>query len=205
MPISTTGTNKRRHGQNSRLVFRRLSRDPSEIRCRRFLQGRLKTLLFFTLPEVIAVMAILLILAAMAMPMLRSPSASSRMEETALEFQAFCGRVRFQAVEKGEDRAVCFDSSANEFFLSDPADPEAERSSIRWKLPEGFEYSPDTELNTEPESGDGMELFRYYPDGGASGTRVLVMRCGKVRREFRISLLTGLLSSRELSEEEVTP
>ena len=143
--------------------------------------------------------------ALMAVPMLRSPSDSSRMEETALEFQAFCGRVRFQAVEKGEDRAVCFDSSANEFFLSDPADPEAERSSIRWKLPEGFEYSPDTEPNAEPESGDGMELFRYYPDGGASGTRVLVMRCGKVRREFRISLLTGLLTSRELSGEEVTP
>ena len=172
MPISTTGTNKRRF--------------------------------FFTLPEVIAVMAILLVLAAMAVPMLRSPSDSSRMEETALEFQAFCGRVRFQAVEKGEDRAVCFDSAENEFFLSDPSDPEAERSSIRWKLPEGFEYSPDTEITSEPEE-DSTELFRYYPDGGASGTRVLVMRCGNVRREFRISLLTGLLTSRELHEDEVTP
>ena len=86
MPISTTGTIK-----------------------------RLKTRHFFTIPEVIAVMAILLVLAAMAVPMLRPPSASSRMEETALEFQAFCGRVRFQAVEKGEDRAVCFDPAVNEF------------------------------------------------------------------------------------------
>lgn len=149
-------------------------------------------------------MAILLVLAAMAVPMLRSPSASSRMEKTALEFQAFCGRVRFQAVEKGADRAVCFDPAANEFFLADPDDPEAERSSIRWKLPEGFEYSPDTEIHSEPE-GDGMELFRYYPDGGASGTRVLIIRCGNVRREFRVSLLTGLLTSRELREEEVMP
>ncbi len=141
----------------------------------------------------------------MAVPMLRSPSASSRMEETALEFQAFCGRVRFQAVEKGEDRAVCFDPSVSEFYLSDPADPEAERSSIRWKLPEGFEYSPDTGMMPdEPETDDGgMELFRYYPDGGASGMRVLVLRCGNVRREFRISLLTGLLTSRELGEENV--
>lgn len=176
MPISTTGTIK-----------------------------RLKTRHFFTIPEVIAVMAILLVLAAMAVPMLRPPSASSRMEETALEFQAFCGRVRFQAVERGEDRAVCFDPAVNEFYLSDPSDPEAERSSIRWKLPEGFEYSRETEMSLEPEEGDGVELFRYYPDGGASGTRVLVMRCGNVRREFRISLLTGLLTSRELSEEEDIP
>jgi len=166
--------------------------------------GTTEKRLFFTLPEVIAVMAILLVLAAMAVPMLRSPSASSRMEETALEFQAFCARVRFQAVEKGEDRAVCFDPASNEFFLSDPADPEAERSSIRWKLPEGFEYSRETALNAEPER-DSVELFRYYPDGGASGTRVLVMRCGNVRREFRISLLTGLLTSRELGEEEDVP
>ena len=168
--------------------------------------GIIKTRHFFTIPEVIAVMAILLVLAAMAVPMLRSPSASSRMEETALEFQSFCGRVRYQAVEKGEDRAVCFDPAINEFYLSDPADPEAERSSIRWKLPEGFEYSPDTETNAGAEAGDGVELFRYYPDGGASGTRVLVMRCGNVRREFRVSLLTGLLTSRELGEdEEVVP
>ena len=165
--------------------------------------GKARTF-FFTLPEVIAVMAILLVLAAMAVPMLRSPSASSRMEETALEFQAFCGRVRFQAVEKGEDRAVCFDPSGNEFFLSDPADPDSERSSIRWKLPEGFEYAQQSEPADGPD-GESLELFRYYPDGGASGTRVLVMRCGNVRREFRVSLLTGLLSSRELSEEEDVP
>jgi len=181
MPISTTGTSK--------AAF--------------FAEPPVRTRLFFTLPEVIAVMAILLVLAAMAVPMLRSPSASSRMDETALEFQAFCGRVRYQAVEKGVDRAVCFDPSINEFYLSDPADPEAERSSVRWKLPEGFEYSPDTEMNADvPEAGDGVELFRYYPDGGASGTRVLVLRCGNVRREFRVSLLTGLLTSRELGEED---
>lgn len=166
--------------------------------------GTNKFRLFFTLPEVIAVMAILLVLASMAVPMLRSPSASSRMEETALEFQSFCGRVRFQAVEKGEDRAVCFDPSENEFFLSDPEDPDADRSSIRWKLPEGFEYSRETEADAEPEE-DSMELFRYYPDGGASGTRILILRCGNVRREFRISLLTGLLTSRELREEEAVP
>ena len=92
----------------------------------------------------------------------------------------------------------------NEFFLSDPADPESERSSIRWKLPEGFEYSRQSDVSGELE-GEKMELFRYYPDGGASGTRVLVMRCGNARREFRVSLLTGLLTSRELSEEEDLP
>ena len=78
MPISTTGTSK--------AAF--------------FAEPPVRTRLFFTLPEVIAVMAILLVLAAMAVPMLRSPSASSRMDETALEFQAFCGRVRYQAVER---------------------------------------------------------------------------------------------------------
>ena len=189
MPISTTGTTEIRRKEARPNAFPGASAGAKR---------------FFTLPEIIAVMAILLILAAMAVPMLRTPSAAARMDETALEFQAFCGRVRFPAVEKGEDRAVCFDPSGNEFFLSDPEDPDSERSSIRWKLPEGFEYSGGSD-SQEGSGREGLELFRYYPDGGASGTRVLVMRCGNVRREFRVSLLTGLLTSRELSEEEDTP
>ena len=155
----------------------------------------------FTLPEVVAVMVILGLLASLALPMLRDADPSERMRQTALEFESFCARGRFQAVEQGGDRVLCFDPDRKCFFFRDPDSDAQEEpsSSFRWKLPENFEF---------PDAGDGgpeLEIFRFFPDGSASGMRRLVFRCSNEVRVFEITPLTGLLAGREAREGEELP
>ena len=157
----------------------------------------------FTLPEVIAVMVILGLLASLAVPMLRSPDPFERIRQAALEFEAFCARGRFQAVEQGRDAVLCFDLERKRFYFRDPdaddlfsGEPGPSRS---WKLPDDFEFD---ESHAE---GDELEIFRFFPDGGASGMRSLVFRCGSAAYRFEISPLTGSLSGREAREEEELP
>ena len=47
-----------------------------------------------------------------------------------------------------------------------------------------------------------MELFRFFPDGGASGNRRFELHYRTLKRIFEISPLTGRLTVREGTEEE---
>ena len=49
---------------------------------------------------------------------------------------------------------------------------------------------------------NGLEVFRFFPDGGGSGAANLEFRCGELARIFRISKLTGRLSSLDKAEYE---
>ena len=44
------------------------------------------------------------------------------------------------------------------------------------------------------------ELFRFFPDGGASGIRELTFSVKELKRSYRISPLTGQLSLMEVEE-----
>ena len=56
-------------------------------------------------------------------------------------------------------------------------------------------------LDIEDDSGEEFtELFRFFPDGGASGTRELIFRYQSLQRKYVISPLTGKLYVEETEE-----
>ena len=160
---------------------------------------------FFTLPEVVAVILIIGLTAALAVPMLRKTPPSRQLEQAILEFEKFCARVRYQAAENGADRSVCFEPGTRTFFMLDPDDPDEENTArstkepmFKWVLPEDFEMDEDDFADT---AEDHVEVFRFFPDGGASGIRSLTLRCGTFSRLVTVSPLTGLPSVRDTSGE----
>ena len=162
----------------------------------------------FTLPEVVAVVCIIGLISALALPLLRSPSPATKLEQTAQNFELFCARVRYQAMEHGKDRIVSFDPGSKCFFMRSAEDtetsgkPEPENSAsaeLKWKLPEGYESSQGDSFSSNT---DHIDIFRFYPDGGASPLSKLQFRHDKFVRIFEISLLTGSLRSRESEEGE---
>ncbi len=157
---------------------------------------------FFTLPEVVAVMCIMGLLAMIAVPLLRSPSPASVLEQAGLDFSTFCSRVRYQAMESGADRIVAFDPETHSFIMLEPGASEEEETApeLKWKMPEDFEFHDESQA-LDPESLY-TEVFRFFPDGGASGIRKLRFRYGKFTKEFQVSLLTGVLDSRDIADGE---
>ena len=164
----------------------------------------------FTLPEVVAVVFIIGLVSSLALPLLRSPSPSTKLEQTALKFEVFCSRVRYQAMENGKDRIVAYDPAAKLFFMREVEDENesvisdrqlsvtSETADIKWKLPEDYECNQGNVYTGQ----DHIDIFRFYPDGGACALSKLRFNHGKFTRVFEISMLTGTLRSREPEEGE---
>lgn len=168
----------------------------------------------FTLIELVVVLAIIVISLGFAVSTFRGESASRLLERVSTNFETFCARARFQAQEHGEDILVCFSPVNRQFTtkraLSEEELMKEERARnerkegeeplppppavLKWKLPEDTLIDenafPDGEANEE----DGtFEVFRFFPDGGASGLRQFKLQCKTLSRTYTVSPLTGLL------------
>ena len=94
-----------------------------------------------------------------------------------------------------------------EFQAAEEAAQEEEENrlklaAVEWTLPENFELGTaisDRERETAEES---FEVFRFFPDGGASGSLKFELRYQTLRKVFDISPLTGLLIRSEGEEDK---
>lgn len=89
--------------------------------------------------------------------------------------------------------------------MNDPENPYSSGngySKLEWKLPEKVEFSTEKGEEDTLMTGELLEVFRFFPDGGGSGTANLEFRSGELARIFRISKLTGRLSSIDKAEYE---
>ncbi len=198
---------------------------------------------FFTLLELIVVISVMLLVLGLAVSSFRGESPARLLERSTLEFESFCAAVRYQAMEKGEDRIVVFDPEARVFRMRIPASADGEEmfrigsngfsgdpslfsltvsaeeeeekeergmmeedgasSSMKWILPEAFEFEWDSCSGSFPDSPEGeeeeYELFRFFPNGSAAGKRKLSFRMKGMTRTFEVSALTGLLRVTEES------
>ncbi len=173
----------------------------------------------FTLLELVVVITILALASSFAVATFRGESPARQMENASLQFEAFCAKVRFNAMENGEDRIVLFQPERGRFLVKVPEEFQSEESKTpspegtgafhsaeeeeervflpEWALPENFSFE-NADFDSSELSEDGtLELFRFFPDGGASGHRALELRYRNLRRIFEISPLTGLIRSRE--------
>ena len=154
----------------------------------------------FTLLELIVVMTVMFLAAGMGIALFKGQSPARKLDNASLEWEEFCARVRYQALEAGEEREVVFDPGSRTFKMRQPepenpdeADPdELPRSKIEWKIPEEFEMGDDfSTFNEEPDEDGTFPIFKFYSDGGASGRRRLELRIGELHRAFEVSPLTG--------------
>lgn len=155
----------------------------------------------FTLVEVVVVIVIMVLTGAVAVSAMRTDSTSRLIKRTTSEFRSLCSRVRYKAMEMGEDRMVVYDPEKRVFSMARPTQNWEEEmeyedgfvplDGAKWELPEEFELTTD---ENRP-----LEVFRFYPDGGASGKWNLTLAvAGKdIAMEIGVAKLTGAVVARE--------
>lgn len=167
----------------------------------------------FTLLELIVVMTVMVLATSMAVAVFKGESPAKRIEKASLEFEEFCAKVRFQALESGEDRLVVISPETRVFRMKTPEEfqpkedeaasmeDSSKTAGIEWALPENFSFGEDLDQLGEETAEDGtVELFRFFPDGSASGKRKLEFRFGELQRTFGISALTGRITKTDGDE-----
>lgn len=182
----------------------------------RFLTGRKD----FTLVELVVAIAIVTLTLAIAVTTLRGESPAQKMERTVYEISSFCARIRFRAAEEGRDWVLKYNPEAQQFY-GVAVDPETEKSDtfvpgdtsgrfteekedkrsddpdvpalprMDLKLDKSFSFETDGGAENQLANGEEMEVFRFFPDGGASGDHKLVLKLGGMQKVFHISKLTG--------------
>ena len=171
--------------------------------------------LHFTLLELVVAIAIIALTTALAVSAFRGESPARQMESAGLQFAAFCAKVRFQALENGADRTVVFYPETRTFKMAIPEEFQAKEeeakeeeeeklrlAAVEWTLPENFELGTEFADKEREAEKEYFELFRFFSDGGASGSLKFELRYQTLRKVFDISPLTGLLTRNEGDEEE---
>ena len=168
----------------------------------------------FTLLELIVVITIMFLAAGMGIALFKGKSPARKLEKAALEWEEFCARVRYQALESGDEREIVFEPENKLFKMKDPPVPEGEdpdaelpKSKLEWKIPEDFELGHDfPDPSEEPNEDGSFPMFKFFSDGGAVGHRRLELRIGELRRSFEISPLTGrVITVREEEGSRILP
>ena len=160
----------------------------------------------FTLVEVVVVIAIMIVTGAVAVSTMRTDSTARLIKSTANEFRSLCSRVRFKAMEMCQDRMVVYVPEERMFYMARPVANQEEAmeneygfvilKTTKWELPKEFELTT--------EENDPIEVFRFYPDGGASGRWKLNLAIESKNRAMVIEVakLTGSVIAYERGENE---
>ena len=171
----------------------------------------------FTLIELVVAIAIIALTLAVAVAALRGESPAQKMERTVFEISSFCARVRYRAAEDGRDWVLKYNPEEGKFYATavaeeensenivpgdesgkhvarkeendDPDVPPLPRMDL--KLDKSFVFETAENAEGELANGEELEIFRFFPDGGASGSQKLVLKLGGMQRVFHISKLTG--------------
>ncbi len=165
----------------------------------------------FTLIEIIAVTVIILMISAVAVNTLHEQPPSFAVQSAADDFALFCSRARMRAMERGCDMAIVFVKDDNRFDAREswtppvrcafdrpldetpaaraPADP-----LFSWRLPEKFLLNSDSLPTAAAENAGELEIFRFFPDGGAAGSAVFQLSFDGAVRNIGISPLSGTVA-----------
>ena len=123
-------------------------------------------------------------------------------------FSAVPGKhVKFQMPGKDNKSASrnAETEDEEEFSYDDPENPYGSTggyAKLEWRLPQNIEFTTENGEEDSLMTGEQLEIFRFFPDGGGSGSGHLEFRCGELARIFKINKLTGRLSVMDKSEYE---
>jgi len=157
----------------------------------------------FTLVEVVVVIVIMLVTGGIAVSAMRTDSTARLIKSSTNDFRSLCSRVRYKAMEMGEDRIVVYVPEEHMFYMARPVANQEEAmeyeygfvllNTAKWELPEEFELTTDENAP--------VEVFRFYPDGGASGTSV-TLACKGHAVTIGVAKLTGSVVTYDRGENE---
>jgi len=134
----------------------------------------------FTLVELLVALGLLALLTAVAVPMLSGRPGGAELHARAQAIADGLNRTRGAAIATNRPAAFELDLGARSFRAA--GDTRAGR------IPPGFAVSA---VSARSETGaDGRTRFRFFPDGSASGGRI-VLSGATGRREIAIDWLTG--------------
>ena len=164
------------------------------------------------------VIAIIALTLGIAVTALRGESPAQKLERKVYEFSAFCARVRFRSAEDGRDWVVKYEPGGEGFYATAVPDEEAEDPTVpggssdagssrkaektgdpdvpalpvlRFKLEKEFVFETPEGAENQLANSESMEIFRFFPDGGASGSHFVVLKLGSMQKVFSVSKLTG--------------
>jgi general secretion pathway protein H len=134
----------------------------------------------FTLLEMLVVLALLGLLVAVAMPLLRGGAETGLIERTAYRLSADLSAMRLEAIRRNTETALDFDLASNTYR-------GGRRLAPRLLPPQ---LAVTVEAARLPSGGRGAS-FRFYPDGSASGGKIVIGQ-GNRQRVVAVDGLTGL-------------
>jgi prepilin-type N-terminal cleavage/methylation domain-containing protein len=136
----------------------------------------------FTLVELMVVLFILSVLAALAAPSFSRTLVSARLRASASDVRATFARARSLAVAGGRERAVVFDLEKGEYGLDNDA--------VRRGFPEPVRLGGVRLVGEENARGDAR--VRFYPDGSAEEAEVSVDSGDGGSIRVKVDPLTGI-------------
>ena len=137
----------------------------------------------FSLLELLLVIAILGMLAAVMLPSLPGALESARLRGSAGEVRATLTLARTLAVSESRSRAVAFDLGRGEYGI--------DGDSRKWALPEGIRVAAIRRGDAAAERG--VLRVRFYPDGSADEAEVALSSSGGGTLRVRVDPLTGIV------------
>ncbi len=137
----------------------------------------------FSLFELILVLALAGLLAAIVIPSLPGAVESARLRGSAGEVRAVLTLARTLAVSEARSRSVAFDLVRGEYGI--------DADSRKWFLPEGIHMA--TVRRGDADKGSGVVRVRFYPDGSADEAEVALSSSGGVEMRVSVDPLTGIV------------
>jgi general secretion pathway protein H len=137
----------------------------------------------FSLIELILVLAIMGMLAAVVIPSLPGALESARLKGSAGDVRAMLTLARTLAVSEARSRSVVFDLGSGEFGV--------DGDTRKGLLPEGIRLA-DVRL-WEATADRGIARVRFHPDGSADEAEVAISASGGGTVRIRVDPLTGIV------------
>jgi general secretion pathway protein H len=133
-----------------------------------------------TLLELVIVMMLMAIIAAIALPMFGNGVSTSQLRSTAREVAASLRMARSEALATRKEARLVLNLEQRTFQLEHETRPHAMPKDVELKL-----FTAQSDIVDEK-----MGAIRFYPDGGSNGGRITIAS-GERKYEVDVDWLTG--------------
>jgi type II secretion system protein H len=165
----------------------------------------------FTLIELIMVLIVIAVCAALVFPSFRGSGEGLRLRHSARRIVVLTKRARLKAVTEAVEYRLSMDPASGEFWLTRVADPLGEPGVFtepegdwgrRFRLEEGVQFGSVETPEQSTESGSDEIGLAFYPDGTAEEAKIVLAGASEEELTIKVRALTGMARLLESGEAE---